>query len=146
MAVTARGETVEHVEHELRGAFNHKEASQSAQACLGWGPQMLWRANPWHFTWMFYLYMSFEILNTAADVSWSYLRAKYAAWWVLRVAGSSGNIRVLRCPSQLRIVFLSWAPAGIAAHITGWGKETPEWGGCCVGDAECPHESLIGAW
>lgn len=35
MAVSARGETVEHREHELRGAFDHKEASRTAQACLG---------------------------------------------------------------------------------------------------------------
>lgn len=34
MAVSARGETVEHKEHELRGAFDHKEASRTAQTPL----------------------------------------------------------------------------------------------------------------
>lgn len=84
MAVPARGETVEHKEHELREAFIHKEVFQSSQACLGWGCQTLWRAICWIFLNSFKvnvclcLCTSFEIPSTSN---------KYCCRCVLELSG-----------------------------------------------------------
>lgn len=122
MAVSARGETVEHKEHELRGAFDHKEASRTTQACLGWGSEALWRANP---------------LSGASETGpcWGaeelsegkYSRLRSERRELKEVEGTSGLSGVRR------IVFLSFC--WFTARVTAWGKEIPEWGGCCAGGA-----------